>query len=109
MGRALITGGAGFLGSHLCELFLARGHEVVCMDNFITGAAKNIQHLLGRDGFEFFKYDVTNYIHVEGRLNYVLHFASPARPIPHLEKPPQTPKVRSLAPTNTTSLAKTKS
>jgi dTDP-glucose 4,6-dehydratase len=108
MGRALITGGAGFLGSHLCELFLARGHEVICMDNFITGAAKNIRHLLGRDGFEFFKYDVTNYIHVEGRLDYVLHFASPASPIDYLEKPIQTLKVGSLGTHKTLGLAKDK-
>jgi dTDP-glucose 4,6-dehydratase len=108
MGRALITGGAGFLGSHLCELFLARGHQVVCMDNFITGAARNIQHLLGRDGFEFFKYDVTNYIHVEGPVDYVLHFASPASPIDYLEKPIQTLKVGSLGTHKTLGLAKDK-
>ena len=80
MGRALITGGAGFLGSHLCELFLSRGHEVICMDNFITGSPRNVAHLFGRDGFSFVKYDVTNYIHVDGALDYVLHFASPASP-----------------------------
>ena len=108
MGRALITGGAGFLGSHLCELFLARGHEVICIDNFITGAARNIHHLLGRDGFEFFKYDVTNYIHVEGPLDYVLHFASPASPIDYLEKPIQTLKVGSLGTHKTLGVAKDK-
>src|SRR6202022_61365 len=96
MARALITGGAGFLGSHLCELFLARGHEVICMDNFITGSPANIQHLFGRDGFSFVRYDVTNYIHCEGPLDYVLHFASPASPIDYLEKPIQTLKVGSL-------------
>jgi dTDP-glucose 4,6-dehydratase len=106
MGRALITGGAGFLGSHLCELFLARGHEVVCMDNFITGNPKNVEHLFGRDGFSFVKYDVTNYIHVDGALDYVLHFASPASPIDYLEKPIQTLKVGSLGTHKTLGLAK---
>jgi dTDP-glucose 4,6-dehydratase len=106
MGRALITGGAGFLGSHLCELFLGRGHEVVCMDNFITGNPKNIEHLFGRDGFSFVKYDVTNYIHVDGPLDYVLHFASPASPIDYLEKPIQTLKVGSLGTHKTLGLAK---
>jgi len=106
MGRALITGGAGFLGSHLCELFLSRGHEVICMDNFITGSPLNIQHLLGRDGFSFVKYDVTNYIHVDGPLDYVLHFASPASPIDYLEKPIQTLKVGSLGTHKTLGVAK---
>ena len=108
MGRALITGGAGFLGSHLCELFLDRGHQVVCMDNFITGAARNVQHLIGRDGFEFVKYDVTNYIYVDGPLDYVLHFASPASPIDYLEKPIQTLKVGSLGTHKTLGVAKDK-
>jgi dTDP-glucose 4,6-dehydratase len=108
MGRALITGGAGFLGSHLCELFLARGHEVICMDNFITGSARNVEHLFGRAGFSFVKYDVTNYIHVEGPLDYVLHFASPASPIDYLEKPIQTLKVGSLGTHKTLGLAKDK-
>jgi dTDP-glucose 4,6-dehydratase len=106
MGRALITGGAGFLGSHLCELFLARGHEVICMDNFITGSPRNVEHLFGRDGFSFVKYDVTNYIHVDGALDYVLHFASPASPIDYLEKPIQTLKVGSLGTHKTLGLAK---
>jgi len=108
MGRALITGGAGFLGSHLCELFLARGHEVICMDNFITGNPKNVEHLFGRDGFSFVKYDVTNYIHVDGALDYVLHFASPASPIDYLEKPIQTLKVGSLGTHKTLGVAKDK-
>ena len=108
MGRALITGGAGFLGSHLCELFLSRGHEVICMDNFITGSPKNVVHLLGRDGFSFVKYDVTNYIHVDGALDYVLHFASPASPIDYLEKPIQTLKVGSLGTHKTLGVAKDK-
>jgi dTDP-glucose 4,6-dehydratase len=106
MGRALITGGAGFLGSHLCELFLSRGHEVICMDNFITGSPRNVEHLFGRDGFSFVKYDVTNYIHVDGPLDYVLHFASPASPIDYLEKPIQTLKVGSLGTHKTLGLAK---
>jgi dTDP-glucose 4,6-dehydratase len=107
-GRALITGGAGFLGSHLCELFLARGHEVICMDNLITGSPNNIGHLMGRQGFSFIKYDVTQYIHVEGALDYVLHFASPASPIDYLEKPIQTLKVGSLGTHKTLGLAKDK-
>src|SRR5512140_1228003 len=108
MGRALITGGAGFLGSHLCDLFLSRGHEVICMDNFITGSPSNIAHLFGRDGFSFIKHDVTNFIHVEGPLDYVLHFASPASPIDYLEKPIQTLKVGSLGTHKTLGVAKDK-
>ena len=108
MSRVLITGGAGFLGSHLCELFLSRGHEVVCMDNFITGSPANISHLFGRDGFAFIKQDVTNYIHIDGPLDYVLHFASPASPIDYLEKPIQTLKVGSLGTHKTLGVAKDK-
>jgi dTDP-glucose 4,6-dehydratase len=108
MGRALITGGAGFLGSHLCDLFLSRGHEVICMDNFITGSPDNIKHLFGRDGFTFVKHDVTNYVYVEGAVDYVLHFASPASPIDYLEKPIQTLKVGSLGTHKTLGLAKDK-
>jgi len=108
MARALITGGAGFLGSHLCDLFLARGHEVVCMDNFITGSPDNIKHLFGREGFSFIKQDVTNYIHIDGPLDYVLHFASPASPIDYLEKPIQTLKVGSLGTHKTLGVAKDK-
>ena len=108
MARALITGGAGFLGSHLCDLFLSRGHEVICVDNFITGSPKNIKHLFGRDGFTFIKLDVTTYIHVDGALDYVLHFASPASPIDYLEKPIQTLKVGSLGTHKTLGLAKDK-
>jgi dTDP-glucose 4,6-dehydratase len=108
MGRALITGGAGFLGSHLCDLFLARGHEVVCMDNFLTGSPNNIKHLFGRDGFTFIKQDVTQYIHIDGPLDYVLHFASPASPIDYLEKPIQTLKVGSLGTHKTLGVAKDK-
>src|SRR5437870_3376932 len=108
MTRALITGGAGFLGSHLCDLFLERGHEVICIDNFITGNPANIRHLLSRESFSFIKYDVTNYIHVDGPLDYVLHFASPASPIDYLEKPIQTLKVGSLGTHKTLGLAKDK-
>ena len=108
MSRALITGGAGFLGSHLCDLFLARGHEVICVDNFLTGSPKNIEHLSGRDGFTFMELDVTNFIHVDGALDYVLHFASPASPIDYLEKPIQTLKVGSLGTHKALGLAKDK-
>lgn len=108
MARALITGGAGFLGSHLSDLFLARGHEVICMDNFITGNPQNIKHLLGQPGFSFVKYDVTNYIHIEGPLDYVLHLASPASPVDYLEKPIQTLKVGSLGTHKTLGVAKDK-
>jgi len=108
MGRALITGGAGFLGSHLCELFLSRGHEVICVDNFLTGSPNNIKHLFGRDDFSFIKHDVTNYIFVDGAVDYVLHFASPASPIDYLEKPIQTLKVGSLGTHKTLGVAKDK-
>jgi dTDP-glucose 4,6-dehydratase len=108
VGRAVITGGAGFVGSHLCDLFLARGHEVICIDNFLTGSPENIKHLFGRDGFSFIKHDVTNYIYVEGHVDYVLHFASPASPIDYLEKPIQTLKVGSLGTHKTLGLAKDK-
>ncbi len=108
MGKALITGGAGFLGSHLCDLFLARGHEVICMDNFLTGSPDNIRHLVGSDGFSFVEHDVTNEIEIDGPLDYVLHFASPASPIDYLEKPIQTLKVGSLGTHKTLGVAKEK-
>jgi len=94
--RVLITGGAGFLGSHLCDRFLADRHQVIAMDNLITGTTRNIEHLAGRDDFLFIKHDVTNYIYVEGPLDAVLHFASPASPIDYLELPIQTLKVGAL-------------
>ena len=94
--RAVVTGGAGFLGSHLCERLLAERIEVVCIDNLLTGSLANVEHLFGRDGFSFVKHDVTNYIHVPGRVDFVLHFASPASPIDYLELPIQTLKVGSL-------------
>jgi dTDP-glucose 4,6-dehydratase len=94
--RVLITGGAGFIGSHLCERMLATGCDVIAMDNLLTGDLKNIEHLFGNKHFTFVHQDVTNYIHVAGRLDYVLHFASPASPIDYLELPIQTLKVGSL-------------
>lgn len=106
--RVLITGGAGFLGSHLCDRYLEEGYEVICMDNLITGNADNISHLLGNDRFEFIKHDVTNYIHVSGELDLILHFASPASPIDYLKMPIQTLKVGSLGTHKALGLAKAK-
>jgi dTDP-glucose 4,6-dehydratase len=95
MARVLITGGAGFIGSHLCDHFLGQGHQVICMDNLCTGNVENISHISSPD-FTFIHYDVTNYIYVGGPLDYILHFASPASPIDYLEMPIQTLKVGSL-------------
>jgi dTDP-glucose 4,6-dehydratase len=106
--KVLITGGAGFLGSHLCDRFLAEGHEVVAMDNLSTGNIRNIEHLSGRDDFEFIKHDVTSFIYVPGNLDVVLHFASPASPIDYLKLPIQTLKVGSLGTHNALGLALTK-
>jgi dTDP-glucose 4,6-dehydratase len=92
----LITGGAGFLGSHLCDRFLADGHTVIAMDNLITGSTANIAHLAGHERFRFIKHDVTDYIYVEGALDAILHFASPASPVDYLELPIQTLKVGAL-------------
>lgn len=108
MPRSLITGGAGFLGSHLSERLLQEGHEVICMDNFITGDPDNIAHLIGRKGFHFVKHDVTEYIYVAGPLDYILHFASPASPIDYLKLPIQTLKVGSLGTHKALGLAKAK-
>jgi dTDP-glucose 4,6-dehydratase len=104
--RALVTGGAGFLGSHLCERLLDDGLDVVCMDNLITGSVSNIEQLFGRDGFVFVHHDVTNFIHVAGRLDCILHFASPASPIDYLKLPIQTLKVGSLGTHKALGLAK---
>lgn len=106
--RVLITGGAGFLGSHLCDRFLSDGHTVIAMDNLITGSTRNIEHLAGRDDFLFIKHDVTNYIYVEGPLDAVLHFASPASPIDYLTYPIQTLKVGALGTHKALGLAKNK-
>ncbi len=108
MARVLITGGAGFLGSHLCDRFIAEGDEVICMDNFITGSPDNIAHLLGNEKFQFVEHDVTNYVYVEGNLDFILHFASPASPIDYLKLPIQTLKVGSLGTHKTLGLAKAK-
>jgi dTDP-glucose 4,6-dehydratase len=94
--RIVITGGAGFIGSHLCEHYLDAGSEVVCLDNLSTGSMENIEHLLGQDSFKFVKTDVTEYIHVTGPVHTILHFASPASPLDYLEMPIQTLKVGSL-------------
>ncbi|MBN2732176.1 MAG: SDR family oxidoreductase [Balneolaceae bacterium] len=106
--KVLITGGAGFLGSHLCDRFLKEGYEVICMDNLSTGSAQNIEHLIGNDQFTFVKHDVTNFIHVAGELDLILHFASPASPIDYLEMPIQTLKVGSLGTHKALGLAKAK-
>ena len=106
--RVLITGAAGFLGSHLCDRFLADGHEVIGVDNFITGSPENVVHLLGQPGFSFVEQDVTSYLHVAGEVHGVLHFASPASPVDYLELPIQTLKVGSLGTHNTLGLAKAK-
>ncbi len=96
MERTLITGGAGFLGSHLCDYLIEKGHEVICIDNLSTGNMENISHLLGHERFSFIRYDVTNFLHVDGELHNILHFASPASPIDYLKMPIQTLKVGSL-------------
>lgn len=105
---SVVTGGAGFLGSHLCDRLLAEGHTVVCIDNLITGNVANISHLLGNPHFKFFQHDVTNYIFLEGKVDYVFHFASPASPIDYLKFPIQTLKVGSLGTHKALGLAKAK-
>jgi dTDP-glucose 4,6-dehydratase len=106
--RVLITGGAGFLGSHLSDRFLAEGHTVIAMDNLITGNVDNIAHLIGNEAFRFIKHDVSQYIYIDGPLDAVLHFASPASPNDYLEFPIPTLKVGSLGTLNTIGLAKAK-
>ena len=106
--RTVITGGAGFLGSHLCERFMNDGHEVVCLDNLITGSRENIEHLAKDKRFLFIEHDVTKYILVEGPVDNVLHFASPASPVDYLRYPIQTLKVGSLGTHNALGLAKVK-
>src|SRR5215510_4614158 len=96
MARILVTGGAGFIGSHLCERLLAEGNDVICIDNFLTGSPDNIAPFLGNQRFQFIQQDVTNFIYVPGALDAILHFASPASPIDYLDHPIQTLKVGSL-------------
>ena len=108
MERVLITGAAGFLGSHLCDKFLNEGFKVIGMDNFITGSPKNIAHLLSHPDFEFIEHDITEFIDIDGKLDYILHFASPASPIDYLRIPIQTLKVGSLGTHNILGLAKAK-
>lgn len=105
---AVVTGGAGFLGSHLCDRLIKENISVICIDNLLTGNIENISHLLGNEKFTFIKHDVTNYIYVSGKVDYVLHFASPASPIDYLELPIQTLKVGSLGTHKALGLAKDK-
>jgi len=106
--RVLITGGAGFIGSHLCDLFLSRGHEVIALDNLVTGSTRNIEQLAGNDRFKFIKHDVTQYVYLEGELDAVLHLASLPSPVDYLEKPIQTLKVGALGTHKALGLAKSK-
>lgn len=106
--RILITGAAGFLGSHLCDRFIKEGYQVIGMDNLITGSIKNIEHLFPLKEFEFYFHDVTKFVHIPGNLDYILHFASPASPIDYLKIPIQTLKVGSLGTHNLLGLAKEK-
>lgn len=108
MKKTLITGAAGFLGSHLCDRFIAEGHHVIGMDNLITGDLKNIAHLFPLERFEFHHHDVSTFVHLEGKLDYILHFASPASPIDYLKIPIETLKVGSLGTLNLLGLAKVK-
>ena len=108
MERVLITGAAGFLGSHLCDRFLKEGFDVIAMDNLITGDLKNIEHLFPSEHFTFYNHDVSNFIHIPGKLDYIVHFASPASPIDYLKIPIQTLKVGSLGTHNCLGLAREK-
>jgi len=106
--RILITGGAGFLGSHLCDRFIKEGYEVIAMDNLITGDLRNIEHLFPLKEFSFYNHDITKFIHIPGKIDYILHFASPASPIDYLKIPIQTLKVGAMGTHNCLGLAKTK-
>ena len=106
--RVLITGGSGFLGSHLCDRFIKEGFHVIAMDNLITGDLRNIEHLFKLPDFEFYHHDVSTFVHVPGELHYILHFASPASPIDYLKIPIQTLKVSSLGTHNLLGLARAK-
>ena len=106
--KVLITGAAGFLGSHLCDKFIKEGYTVIGMDNLLTGSLKNIEHLFPLKEFEFYYHDVTKFVHIPGKLDYILHFASPASPIDYLKMPIQTLKVGSLGTHNLLGLAKEK-
>jgi dTDP-glucose 4,6-dehydratase len=105
---AVVTGGAGFLGSHLCDRLIKENMKVICIDNLLTGRLQNIEHLFGNESFQFIKLDVTNFIHVPSKINYVFHFASPASPIDYLKLPIQTLKVGSLGTHKALGLAKEK-
>jgi dTDP-glucose 4,6-dehydratase len=104
----LVTGGAGFLGSHLCDFLLSKNFRVICLDNFITGTVKNIEHLAGNKDFKFIKQDVTEYLYIDGQIDYIFHFASPASPIDYLELPIPTLKVGALGTHKALGLAKNK-
>lgn len=106
--RTIITGGAGFIGSHLCDYLIEKGHEVICIDNLLTGKMDNIVHLMGHYQFRFIKHNVSDYIYVDGQVDNVLHFASPASPLDYLEFPIQTLKVGSLGTLHSLGLAKAK-
>ncbi|MCE5271910.1 SDR family oxidoreductase [bacterium] len=106
--RILVTGGAGFLGSHLCDYLVEKNHDVICIDNLITGNIENISHLMGHERFRFIRYDVTEYMFIPGRLDAILHFASPASPVDYLEYPIQTLKVGSLGTHKALGLAREK-
>lgn len=108
MKTAVVTGGSGFLGSHLCDKLLSEGLKVICIDNLITGNVNNISHLAGNENFSFIKHDITNYIFIPGKVEYILHFASPASPIDYLQLPIQTLKVGSLGTHKALGLAKEK-